>query len=197
MIKATSKDTKDYIQSHNLFPKSLGSTNLFVSELGFGSYRVNLNSIDHKDALVKALKSGINLIDTSSNYADGDAERLIGNTLHELYEDNVLRRENIVLVSKVGYVQGKVLQHANMLKEKQKGYEDYVEIDQSLAHCIHPEFLNDQLEECLDRLQTTCIYCIILNILNYFLSEMVKRKKKQIPFIMNVFKRHLLFLRRQ
>ena len=181
MIKATSTDTKEYIESHHLIAKPLGSTDLYVSELGFGSYRVNLNSIDHKDALVKSLKNGVNLIDTSSNYADGDAERLIGNTLHELFESNILKREQVVLVSKVGYVQGKSLLHANELKQKNKLYSEYVDIDQNLAHCIHPDFLHEQLEDSLDRLQTSCIDVFLLHNPEYFklLSKREKKSREQ------------------
>jgi len=179
--KATKEGTKYYIEQHNLIPKPLGTTDLYVSELGFGSYRVNLTAIEHKDALIKSLKSGVNLIDTSPNYSDGDAERLIGNTLHELSESTKFGRENVVLVSKVGYVQGKTLTHALELKKNGRLYDDFVEIDQNLSHCIHPDFINEQLEDSLDRLQTSCIDVFLLHNPEYFklLSKREKKSRKQ------------------
>ena len=54
-----------------------------MSKIGFGGYRISISSNEHYDALKKALESGVTLIDTSSNYTDGDSERLIGKLLLE------------------------------------------------------------------------------------------------------------------
>ena len=56
----------------------LGRTGLTVSALGFGAYRVDSRSPEHRRALEEALKSGCNLVDTSTNYADGESEGGIG-----------------------------------------------------------------------------------------------------------------------
>src|SRR4051812_25681639 len=85
----------------------LGSTDLQVSKVGFGCYRVNEFDPDHREALKQALLSGCNLIDTSSNYTDGSAERLVGEVTAELFASGALKREEIVFVTKAGYVQGK------------------------------------------------------------------------------------------
>ena len=49
--------------------------------LGFGSYRIDAHTPEHAAALEKALFGGVNLIDTSTNYADGSSETCIGNVL--------------------------------------------------------------------------------------------------------------------
>jgi aryl-alcohol dehydrogenase-like predicted oxidoreductase len=46
----------------------LGATGLIVSRLGFGGYRVDDETPEHRAALERALQAGVNLIDTSSNY---------------------------------------------------------------------------------------------------------------------------------
>ena len=66
---------------------ALGSTGLTTSRIGFGGYRIDLEEADHREALIKALREGCNLIDTSTNYGDGDSERLIGAVLAELIPD--------------------------------------------------------------------------------------------------------------
>ncbi len=167
MRHATGSATKSHLENNNLLAKQLGNTSLYVSEVGFGTYRVNINNSEHKDALVQALKRGVNLLDTSSNYAEGDAERLIGNTMHELFEDQVLTREQLVIVSKAGYIEGKKLKDIQK-RSKSDSYPDIVDIDQNLYHCIHPDFLNDQLEDSLDRLQTSCIDVFLLHNPEYF-----------------------------
>lgn len=41
----------------------------------------------------KGLTSGMNVIDTSSNYMDGLSEKLIGNVLEGLIENNEIKRD--------------------------------------------------------------------------------------------------------
>ena len=49
----------------------LGRTGLKASQAGFGGYRISTGVAHHQKALGLAIGSGINLIDTSANYADG------------------------------------------------------------------------------------------------------------------------------
>ena len=42
----------------------LGDTPYFVSEVGFGTYRVSSNSEDHQMALAASIKAGINPVKT-------------------------------------------------------------------------------------------------------------------------------------
>ena len=46
----------------------------------------------HQKALEKALLSGINLIDTSSNYSDGGSEILVGKVLNKLISENKINQ---------------------------------------------------------------------------------------------------------
>ena len=50
--------------------KTISQTGKKISEIGFGTYRF-YKTPEHKAVLKKALLSGINLIDTSSNYTNG------------------------------------------------------------------------------------------------------------------------------
>ena len=61
--------------------RALGRTGLVTSSLGFGSYRIDAQTPEHAAALEKAFLGGVNLIDTSTNYADGSSETCIGNEL--------------------------------------------------------------------------------------------------------------------
>jgi uncharacterized protein len=75
-----------------------------ISRIGFGTYRVG-NSKEQAQAIREALLHGVTLIDTSANYGDGDSERTIGHVVRELVAEGRLRREDLVLVSKFGYIQ--------------------------------------------------------------------------------------------
>ena len=121
------------------------------SNIGFGCYRVDHRVEDHYKAMHKALTSGVSLIDTSSNYSDGRSEILVGNVISDLIAENKLKREDITLVTKGGYIQGQNYKLAVKKKEQGNPFNDVVEYDEGLWHCISPDFLDDQIERQLQR----------------------------------------------
>ena len=78
----------------------LGNTGLTVSRIGFGCYRVDDQTPEHRAALDQALAAGCTLIDTSTNYTDGASERLVGETLGDLQRRDSERRATVTVVSK-------------------------------------------------------------------------------------------------
>ncbi|RMD87085.1 MAG: aldo/keto reductase [Calditrichaeota bacterium] len=155
--------------------RKLGKTGFRVSAIGFGGYRIHYNSIEHARALRYALLNGFNLIDTSSNYTDGGSEMLIGNLLGEMIQRKELRRDEVVVVSKVGYVQGQNLVLAQQNEAIGRPFPEMVKYMEGCWHCIHPEFLQDQLTRSLDRLNLTYLDVYLLHNPEYFLSHMKKQ----------------------
>ena len=155
---------------------TFGSTGLTNSRIGFGGYRTGLDQEDHRAALVKAIREGCNLIDTSTNYADGDSERLIGSVIQELLSQNEMTRDNVIVVSKLGYVQGKNLQRAKSREQAGRAYHEMVKYGEDIWHCLHPEFLDDQLTGSLDRLGLATLDVCLLHNPEYFLSDAKQRK---------------------
>jgi aryl-alcohol dehydrogenase-like predicted oxidoreductase len=84
----------------------LGRVHVRVSRIGFGGYRVDDRSDVHREALREALVSGITLVDTSSNYADGHSEILVGEVVRDVLSRGATRREDLVLATKAGYGPG-------------------------------------------------------------------------------------------
>ena len=150
--------------------KKLGVTDLTVSVCGFGSYRIDENVKDHIEALKFALNSGINLIDTSSNYTDGGSEKLIGKVLNEEFKNNTISRDEIIVVSKGGYLQGENLNNAKKKEEEGNPYKEVVKCSPDLWHCIQPDFLKDQISNSLKRLKLDKIDVYLLHNPEYFLT---------------------------
>ena len=148
-----------------------GSTGLTVSRLGFGTYRVGMREAEHREAFMKALRLGCNLIDTSTNYMDGESEQLVGSVLQGLMRGGEVTREEIVVVSKIGYVQGQNLTQAQAREKSGKPYPEMVKYGDDIWHCIHPEFLADQLTLSLDRLGLATLDVCLLHNPEYFLSH--------------------------
>lgn len=159
----------------------LGATGLTTSRLGFGTYRVDTTDSAHREALKKALREGCNLIDTSTNYMDGDSERVIGAVLQELTGAGELRREEVIVVSKIGYVQGHNLKQAEAREKSGRSYPAMVKYGEGVWHCIHPEFLADQLRHSLDRLGLAALDICLLHNPEYFFSDAVQRGETDLP----------------
>jgi hypothetical protein len=154
---------------------ALGSTRLTTSRIGFGGYRISLGVDDHRNALEKALQEGCNLIDTSTNYADGQSERLVGTVVKDLIAKRFLSREEIIIVSKIGYVQGNNLARAESREQAGKPFPEMVKYGEGIWHCLHPEFLEEQLILSLDRLGLATLDVCLLHNPEYFLSDAKNR----------------------
>jgi aryl-alcohol dehydrogenase-like predicted oxidoreductase len=168
---ATPQGTASYAERHApLTYGDLGRTGLMVSQAGFGCYRVDVSVETHRRALAKALLAGINLIDTSANYADGGSERLVGKVLGELIDSGKLSREEIVVVTKGGYLQGENYEISQERKRGGKPFPDLVLYGEGIEHCIHPEFLEDQIGRSLGRLNLETIDVYLLHNPEYYLA---------------------------
>lgn len=168
---ASVEGTKTYINKYaDVKSKILGKTGFTVSICGFGGYRIDEGIPQHKNALELALLSGINLIDTSSNYADGGSEILIGKVLNKLISENKIERENIVVVSKGGYLQGSNLKLGYEREKSGRLFSDVVKCSQDLWHCISPDFLENQITLSLQRLKLEKIDLYLLHNPEYFLT---------------------------
>lgn len=169
MHQALPEATEHYAAAFpDLIYQPFGQIPWLVSQAGFGCYRVDASIAAHREVLAYALQRGINVIDTSSNYADGNSERLVGQVLAELAGE--ISREAVVVVSKVGYLQGQNYALSQERKEEGQPFPDLVEYASGLEHCIHPEFLADQLTRSLARLDMSVIDCYLLHNPEYFLG---------------------------
>jgi aryl-alcohol dehydrogenase-like predicted oxidoreductase len=154
------------------------SSVLALGRIGFGCYRVDDETPGHREALERALDAGCTLIDTSTNYTDGGSERLVGAVLHDLRQRDARRRDRIVVVSKIGYVQGRNLEVAVERERAGRPFPDMVRYADGCWHCIHPEFLEDQLARSLERLRSESLDVCLLHNPEYFLSNAAKGQAK-------------------
>jgi aryl-alcohol dehydrogenase-like predicted oxidoreductase len=152
----------------------LGNTGLKASQAGFGGYRVSSGVSHHEKALRAAIGSGINLIDTSTNYADGGSETLVGQVLEDLTNSGEVQRDQIIVISKVGYLQGQNFTLSQQRKSDGQPFHDLVEYGEGLEHCIHPEFIEDQLTRSLTRLKLETLDGYLLHNPEYYLGWALK-----------------------
>ena len=137
---------------------------LLMSSLGIGTY---LGPVDEKTdrlmhlAIVRALTNGINVVDTAINYRHQRSERIVGQAIHQAISQGIANREEVVICSKGGFIP-----HPNRVDWFKATYVDSPGASLSLAdlsqqrHCLHPDYIRDQLNRSLDNLgvETIDIY---------------------------------------
>jgi aryl-alcohol dehydrogenase-like predicted oxidoreductase len=138
------------------------SNGLIFSKLGLGTFNIEPykeeNYVFHYiEGIKQAIRSGINLIDTASNYRYGQSEKEIGIALQELFDANEIERENIIVCSKGGFIQLSYPFPKNPYEwidthilNPELATKDDIELDQ---HCMTPDFLEYSCKKSLQNLQ--------------------------------------------
>lgn len=143
-----------------------------ISPVGLGMYRMNCNSEEHYNAILKAIKRGYNLIDTASNYQGGNSEKLIGQVLR----NNTDVSSQLFIVSKAGYLPSNSISPAfdefmtrnNIQKAQLNNFE----------YSIDPAFLDFQLGISLQRVNRNYFDGYLLhNPERYLQSKNLNNKK--------------------
>lgn len=130
-----------------------------LSRIGFGCHHASTGA--HADALAHALHLGCNLIDTSSNYQGGRAEILVGSVLQQVKDKPVF------VMTKGGSVSGVNLPYLQKLRSLDPS--QIVQTGEQSFHCIHPDYLDAQLDVSRQRLQRDCIDGYLLHNPEYYL----------------------------
>ncbi|MGB9124526.1 MAG: aldo/keto reductase [Nitrosotalea sp.] len=163
---ATAEDTSNYAKrqtsvAKNHFKSVLG---LSLSSIGIGTYLGNPDSITDNlvtESIKTSVRSGINVIDTAINYRAQKAERSVGKAVSELVETKDVKREEIFISSKNGYI----------TNDGDINEEFWINIQNTLVktgviksgdissgyHCMTIPYLQDQLNRSLKNLGLDCI----------------------------------------
>ena len=108
-----------------------------------------------------------------------------------LIEQRELERDEVVVVSKIGYVQGKNYELARARRSNGRPFPEMVEYADGLWHCIHPAWLEDQLTRSLDRLGLETLDVLLLHNPEYFLADAAKRGQGPLATVRDEFYRRL------
>jgi aryl-alcohol dehydrogenase-like predicted oxidoreductase len=126
---------------------------LALSSIGLGTYLGDPTETADRayvEAIAQAVRNGINVLDTAINYRHQRSERNIGHALRSLIETGEVSRDQVLVCSKAGY-----LPFDRSMPLDAVGYLRQEYVNSCLApvaeivggsHCIHPQYLADQLE---------------------------------------------------
>ena len=125
----------------------------WLSSVGIGTYLGDEDPTtdeQYRDAVVRVLERGMNVVDTAVNYRHQRSERAIGQALATLVTQGALRREEVVLATKGGFIpfDGAVPSNPGAYFTETYLRPGIVGPDDVVAgcHCMTPRYLADQLE---------------------------------------------------
>ncbi len=160
MSFATLEDTYNFAKKFSNYKEFyIKHNDLVFSKLGLGTfvkepYKEENYVFHYIEAVKEAIRSGINLIDTASNYRYSQSEKEIGEALKELGDE--VKREELIICSKGGFIQLDYPFPQNpytWIKENVVdaglANEADIELDQ---HCMTPEFLEWSCKRSLKNL---------------------------------------------
>ena len=146
------RDDDDRIDFRRGFPRRLT-----VSALGVGTYLgdcTDADDIGYAETLHAAVADGVNLIDTASNYRCQRSERVVGRTLETMIAAGAVRRDELVVCTKGGYVALDGTPPAS--REQYQAWLDQTLVGPGVVrrddlvragHSIAPSFLDHQLAQ--------------------------------------------------
>ena len=129
---------------------------LRLSSLGLGSYTGPVGEEadrQYQEAVIEAVRRGVNVIDCAINYRHMRSERALGAGLRRLFDDGEASRDELFVMSKAGY-----LSFDGNVPPSPQDYFRAAYLDTGViqpgelvakSHCIAPAFLEDQLGRSL------------------------------------------------
>ena len=135
---------------------------LWMSSIGIGTYLGNYDDATdqaYHQALVRAVETGCNVIDSAINYRLQRSERSIGTALKELATKGY-HRDGIVIATKGGFIPF----DGTPPKDTRRYFEETfikpgvaLPSDLTGSHCMTPKYLMNQLDCSLRNLDVACI----------------------------------------
>ena len=180
--EATYQFAKRFSHYKEFYTKHKG---LVFSKLGLGTYKIEPYkeenyTFDYKEALKTALSHGINFIDTALSYRYQESEKEIGEVLESLFNEGTLKREEVIVSSKGGFIPLEFPFPKNPYEwidehivQKGLATREDIELDQ---HCMTPLFLKDSLERSLRNLRISCLDIYFLHNPETQLTKMGKAR---------------------
>jgi aryl-alcohol dehydrogenase-like predicted oxidoreductase len=116
-----------------------------VSSIGLGTYLGGMDDEADRSyirAIRAAVEGGINVLDTAINYRHQRSERNIGAALGDLFKSGAVRRDEIVVCTKAGFLTPGATDRASLDPDQVVGR----------SHSMAPDFLEDQINRSRENL---------------------------------------------
>ncbi len=126
---------------------------LWISSIGIGTFLGDPTAEQdarYRDAIRRAVSLGVNIIDTAINYRHQRSERAVGQALEALISSGEIRRDEVVVASKAGFLSFDGEEPADPSAYFQERFLDpgIIRMEEVVAGChvISPKYLENQID---------------------------------------------------
>lgn len=161
---ATKNGTEEFFELHQKcmnFNTIRKLNDIKISSLSIGTYRMRDDS--HKKSMIHSLSRGCNLIDTSDHFGGGKSEKLVGETIRDSIEQNVIKRNQLFVISKGGFVFDQDKFNAFQFESGKQFTAARDSKTGNVVHCIDPLYLELVIKESLKNLNLSCLDGFLIN----------------------------------
>jgi aryl-alcohol dehydrogenase-like predicted oxidoreductase len=137
---------------------------LSLSSIGLGTYLGHHDEATddlYAGAIKRAVSLGCNVLDSAINYRCQRSERSIGRALRELFAEGTLRREEIFIATKGGFIPFDGTPPGNPVDYFMRTFvhPSIAQPDEIVAgcHCMTPKYLAHQIDQSLSNLGLECL----------------------------------------
>jgi len=173
--KATLEGTTRYQQKHQnncVLGHFREGNGIITSSIGIGTH---LGESDEQtdnlvtEAIIESVRAGINLIDSAIVYRDSQGEHCVKKAINYLINSQEVSRDELIICTKGGFLPHETPEYFNWFcqhyvdpNNSKIRKEDIVINDDQEYHCIHPDYLKEQINQSLENLgiETIDIYYI-------------------------------------
>jgi aryl-alcohol dehydrogenase-like predicted oxidoreductase len=145
--------------------KHLSAEDVSLPPVGISACRLSL-APNAPQRLEEMLQQGIRLFLSFPSHDDGAAEALLGSATAE---------DAVYALSTLGLLEGGLYQRALERERSGNPYPELVRLSEGVSHCLHPEFLQEQLAAAEQRLGRRGVAGILLQRPELFLQWALQR----------------------
>jgi aryl-alcohol dehydrogenase-like predicted oxidoreductase len=150
----------------------------WISSIGIGTYLGNhdiTTDTQYRDAIIRAVELGCNVIDTAINYRCQRSERVIGQALAMLIKEGRISREEVFVATKGGFIpfDGAPPRDPHRYFTETFIKPGIITPEEVVAdcHCLSPKYIQNQLDRSRKNLGLDCIDAYYLHNPETQLSE--------------------------
>ncbi len=135
-----------------------------LSRIGMGTKNFSLINSQHEASLMTYLKGPMNVVEVSPDWTQGSDEILLGDCLNKALEVENIDPGALFIVSRTGAVRGSSLRMFEEMTRRNHPIPNIFDLKEGLGHCLHPDFLNDQLLRSLHRVGCSSLDLLLIDV---------------------------------
>ncbi len=135
-----------------------------LSRIGLGTRNFSLINSQHETSLMSYLKGPMNVVEVSPDWTHGSDEILLGDCINKTLESELMEAEALFIISRTGPVRGNNLRMFEEMNRRNQPIPNIFDLKEGLGHCLHPEFLNDQMLRSIHRIGCSSLDLLLVDV---------------------------------